>query len=134
MKLDEVIPYIENMNDVYVAKILLELESNPNGYYHEIYDQVNYLLRYNISDSVLIRIFKRYEEHKAIKYIQYFSKLYDEIKDDKKYILFRKQTFLKSILDIPDIDSLKLYLNKMNEKLKGKDINYNSYVPVLKLK
>ena len=129
MKLDEIIPYIENIDDLYVAKTLLELESYPDGYYQKIYNKVNDLLKNNINQKQLKEIFEDYESDKAIKYIQYFNSIYDEIKGDKLHSLMHKKTFLKSILDIKDIYSLRLYLTNLNKKLKGEDITYNKYVP-----
>ena len=69
-----------------------------------------------------------------MEFSQERKQLYERMKEDKKHLLIRKKSFLKSILDISDIYSLRLYLTRLKERVKEQDISYNSYVPIIKLK
>lgn len=133
MKLEDGISSIENIKDINVAKAILELESNPNGYYEKIYNEVIDGLNNNISEKKLKKIFDEFERNQAIKHFQYISSIYDEIKDTKLQTLLRKTTFLNAISSISDIQTLKLYLILLNQNLKNKDISYNNYVPKYKI-
>lgn len=132
MKLDDVIPYIENINDIGVAKAVLELKSDPEGYYKKIYDLVNEGIENNISEEELENIFYEYERKNAIKHFQYMMKLQEEIKESKLQTLLHKRIFINVIDGISDIYKLRLYLTMLNEKMKDEDIDYKKYVPEYK--
>ena len=129
MKLDDVIPYIEEINDVELAKTILEIESDPYGYYELIHEKITSELKNHISEKELNETLINYEENKAIKHFQYLANIYDEIKVSKVHLLFNKLPFLQAIQDIKDIYSLRLYLTLLNKKLKDEDIDYKKYVP-----
>ena len=127
MKLDEVIPYIQKIDNLDIAKTILEIKSDPNGYYYKIYEIVCDALEKHISERELLKLFSEYEEHMALKHFQYIFSVHDE--NVKKHKPFHKKIFLEAILDVTDIYSLRLYLTKLNKKLKGEDITYKKYVP-----
>ena len=133
MKLEDGISSIENIKDINVAKAILELESNPNGYYEKIYNEVMDGLNNKIPEKKLKEIFDNYEKNQAIKHFQYISSIYNEIKGTKLQTILKKTTFLNAISSISDIQTLKLYLKLLNENLKNKDISYDNYVPKYKI-
>ena len=133
MKLNDVIPYIENINDIDVAKSIIELKSDPEGYYKKIYKEVCEGMDNNISEKELEKIFSDYEKNSAIKHFQYMMKLQDEIKESKLQSLLHKKAFISVIDSISDIYILRLYLTKLNEQIKDQDIDYMKYVPEYKV-
>ena len=132
MKLDEVIPYINTVKDIGVAQTIIELHSDPDGYYENIYEEICESIKNNISEKELKDIFSKYEENRAIKHFQYIMDLQEELKDKKKNLLLHKKPFISAVLNISDIYALRLYLLKLKEKYKDEDIDYKKYVPEYK--
>lgn len=133
MKLDEVIPYINNIRDIDVAQTVLEVQSDPEGYYENIYDEICENIKNNISEKELKEIFSKYEENRGLKHYQYISSLQEELKQNKKNTLLHKKPFLNAVLNITDIYTLRLYLLKLKEKYQDEDIDYKKYVPEYKM-
>lgn len=130
MKLDDIIPYLNNnIKNIEIAKSILELKSDPDGYYKKIYKKVNDGIYNNIPEKELKKIFDDFEKNSAIKHFQYMASINDEIKGNKiKSLLLHKTTFLNAITSIQDMQMLKLYLKLLNEKYKNEEINYKKYV------
>jgi len=110
MTLDEIIPHLQNIKDIDLAKQIIELELNPNGYFGTIYNNVMEKMNNNVPEKDLIKIFKEFEENSGLKYFQYITSLYDEIKESKIQTLINKTTFFDAVYSIKDIYTLKLYL------------------------
>lgn len=132
MKLDDVIPYINNVKDISVAQTILELQSDPDGYYNKIYEEINEEIKNNVSEKQLKEIFINYEEYRGLKHFQYINSLQEELQIGKIKSLLHKKPFLNVVLDISDIYTLRLYLLKLKEKYNDEDIDYKKYVPEYK--
>ena len=132
MYLNTLIPYIEHIQNVNTAIALLECESDPEGYYSGIYQQITNAIIEDAPESVIEKMFEDYEEESAIKHFQYMYAIWSEIRGNRFQSLMGKTTFLNAISSIDDIYDLRLYLVTLNNKLNNHDIYYKEYVPTFR--
>ena len=130
MKLNEVAAYIESMEDLTTAKVILESLSDPTGYYFGIYYKLSKGISEGIKEKKVRKIINRYYEEKVIDNYEYYKAIsYDINETTMINRLLRKEKFSKALSKINTMEELKRYLYILKNKLGNKAIDYNTYVP-----
>ena len=130
MKLEQVTTYINSIEDLTTAKVILESLSDPTGYYFGIYYKLSKGVSEGIRETKLKKIINRYYEEKIIDNYEYYKAIsYDINETNIINRILRKEKFSKAISKINSMEELKRYLWNLKNKLGDKTIDYNTFVP-----
>lgn len=135
MNLQQVTNYLENVQDLTTAKVILESLSDPTGYYFGIYSKLSKGISNGSEEKKIRKIINKYYDEKLIDHYEYMKAISfdaDEVSIFNK--LRRKEKFANALSKIKSKDELIRYLNILVNKLKDKNIDFDTYVPRYVLK
>lgn len=135
MNLQQVTNYLENVQDLTTAKVILESLSDPTGYYFGIYSKLSKGISNGSEEKKIRKIINKYYDEKLIDHYEYMKAISfdaDEVSIFNK--LRRREKFANALSKIKSKDELIRYLNILVNKLKDKNIDFDTYVPRYVLK
>lgn len=134
MTLNSIYPYMENVEDITTAKIILEALSDPNGYYFGIYNDIKKGIKSNVKESKIRKMINKYYEDSLIDHYEYLKAISFSNEENLFRKLLGQESFAQSISKIKTTDELKKYLEKIKSKKGEEIISYDTYVPRYKQK
>ena len=130
MNLQQVTNYLENVEDLTTAKVILESLSDPTGYYFGIYSKLSKGVSNGSEEKKIRKIINKYYDEKLIDHYEYMKAISfdtDEIGIFKKFK--RKEKFANALSKIKTKEELIRYLKILIDKLRDKNIDFDTYVP-----
>lgn len=133
MTINSIYPYMEKIEDITTAKVILETLSDPYGYYYGIYSDIKESVENDAKEKRIRKIINRYYDETLIYHYEYVKAT--GVADEN---LFRKilgqESFSQSISKIKTKEELQRYLEILKDKIGEEKITYNTYVPKYKPK
>ena len=134
MTINSIYSYMQSIDDISVAKIILEALSDPNGYYFGIYSDIKKSINKKADEKRIKKIINKYYETSQIDHYEYL-KAVSFFEDEN---IFRKllgqEKFSHSISKISTKDELSRYLYILKKKQGEMPISFDTYVPRYKAK
>lgn len=134
MTLNSIYPYVEKVEDITTAKVILETLSDPNGYYFGIYNDIKKGINHNVKESKIRKMIDKYYDESLIDHYEYLKAISFSSEENIFRRLLGQESFAHSISKIKTIDELKRYLEKIKTKKGESVISYDTYVPRYKQK
>ena len=135
MNLQQVTNYLENVQDLTTAKVILESLSDPTGYYFDNYSKLSKGISNGSEEKKIRKIINKYYDEKLIDHYEYMKAIsFDADEASIFNKLRRKEKFANALSKIKSKDELIRYLNILLNKLKDKNIDFDTYVPRYVLK
>ena len=134
MTINSIYPYMEKVEDIATAKVILETLSDPNGYYFGIYDDIKKGINRNVKESKIRKVIDKYYEESLIDHYEYLKAVSFSNEENLFRKLLGQDKFAHSLSKIKTTDELKRYLEKIKSKKGEEIISYDTYVPRYKQK
>ena len=130
MNLQHVTNYLENVEDLTTAKVILESLSDPTGYYFGIYSKLSKGVSSGSEEKKIRKIINKYYDEQIIDHYEYLKAIsFDSNENVILKKLRRKEKFSNALSKIKSKDELIRYLNDLVNRLKDKNIDFDTYVP-----